>query len=236
MNGSGVKRVVVAIDGPAGAGKSTVAQRLARSLGYVLLDTGAIYRTVALAAVRAGVSLDDDAAVAEVAERLAATGALKLEPAPELGGKGIRVRLDGEDVSSAIRTPDVSLAASRVSSIPAVRTALLELQRAIGADGGVVAEGRDIGTVVFPAAAVKIFLTASVEIRARRRHEELRASGQEIDFEQVREEVELRDQRDSQRAVAPLRQAADAVYVDSTGRDVDELVAELGALVARALG
>jgi len=226
---------VVAIDGPAGAGKSTIAQRLARLLGYVLLDTGAIYRSVALAAVRAGVCLDDDAAVTEVAEHLAATGAIRLEPAPELGGKGIRVRLEGADVSTDIRTPEISLAASRVSSISGVRTALLELQRSIGAEGGVVAEGRDIGTVIFPSAAVKVFLTASVEIRARRRHEELRAAGQDIDFDQVRDEVELRDQRDSQRAVAPLRQAEDAVYVDSTGRDVDELVAELAAIVARAL-
>lgn len=229
------KRIVVAIDGPAGAGKSTVAQRLARALGYVLLDTGAIYRVVALAALRRGVGLDDERAVAEVAETLSATGAIKFEAAPDLGGKGVRVRLDGEDVSEAIRTPDISLAASRVSSIPRVRAALLELQRGAGAEGGIVAEGRDIGTVVFPDAPVKFFLTASVEVRARRRHDELRASGSEVDFAQVMEEVELRDARDSQRAVAPLRQAHDALYVDSSGRDVDELVSELCAVVHRAL-
>lgn len=229
------KRIVVAIDGPAGAGKSTVAQRLARALGYVLLDTGAIYRVVAFSALRRGVSLADERAVADVAEALAATGALKFEPAPELGGKGLRVRLDGEDVSEAIRTPEISLAASRVSSIPRVRAALLELQRCAGADGGVVAEGRDIGTVVFPDAPVKIFLTASVEVRARRRHEELQTSGSDIDFSQVLEEVELRDKRDSQRAVAPLRQAEDALYVDSSDRDIDELVSELCAVVHRAL-
>jgi len=147
----------------------------------------------------------------------------------------LRVLLGGEDISAAIRTPSISLGASCVSSIPAVRSALLELQRAIGANGGVVAEGRDIGTVVFPRAAVKVFLTASVAIRAERRHEELRRAGQDSDLERVLEEVELRDLRDTERAVAPLRQAQDAVLVDSSGRDVDELVEELVALVREAV-
>jgi len=239
MTSGGENRVVVAIDGPAGAGKSTIARKLADTLGYVLLDTGAIYRSVALAAERAGVSWDDEARVTEVAADLARRGGLALQPVPrgtgdEASERGLRVVLEGEDVSAAIRTPSISLGASRISSIPAVRSALLELQRAIGANGGVVAEGRDIGTVVFPQAAVKVYLTASVAIRAERRHEELRRAGQEIDIEKVREEVELRDHRDTERAVAPLRQARDAVLVDSSGREIDELVEELAALVRRA--
>jgi len=234
MSGSAEKRVVVAIDGPAGAGKSTVSQRLAHALGYVLLDTGAIYRTVALATERAGVSWDDELGIAQLTEALALRGAVRLESAPEVGGKGVRVWLDGEDVSAAIRTPSISLGASRVSSIPRVRAALLELQRTLGAGGGVVAEGRDIGTVVFPEAEVKFFLTASVAIRAERRYEELVANGQAADIEKVRQEVELRDRRDSERAVAPLRQADDAVLVDSSGRDVDAIVSELKDIVLRA--
>lgn len=236
MTSGEARRVVVAIDGPAGAGKSTIARKLAESLGYVLLDTGAIYRTVALAAERAGVDWNDEARVAAVAEELARSGGIRLVAASATteGDQGLRVWLSGEDVSAAIRTPSISLGASRISSIPAVRAALLELQRAIGASGGVVAEGRDIGTVVYPKAEVKVFLTASVAIRAERRHEELRRAGQEIPLEKVREEVELRDLRDTERVVAPLRRADDAVLVDSSGRDVDELVGELAELVRRA--
>lgn len=230
------KRIVVAIDGPAGAGKSTVAQRLAQALGYVLLDTGAIYRAVALAAVRAGTAWEDELGVAALTEALTARAGLRLESAPEIGGKGVRVWLDGEDVSTAIRTPHISLGASIVSSVPRVRAALLDLQRALGAEGGVVAEGRDIGTVVFPRAEVKFFLTASVAIRSERRYEELAASGQPTDFDQVRSDVELRDRRDSERAVAPLRQAADAILIDSSAREVDAIVSELKDAVLRWSG
>ncbi len=236
MSGLGEKRMVVAIDGPAGAGKSTVAQRLAQALGYVLLDTGAIYRAVALAAVRAGVAWDDETGVAALTESLTAREGLRLESAPEIGGKGVRVWLDGDDVTSELRTAEISLGASLVSSVPRVRAALLELQRALGASGGVVAEGRDIGTVVFPNANVKFFLTASVAIRSERRYDELMTSGHAADIDQVRGEVELRDRRDSERAVAPLRQAEDAILIDSGGRDVPDIVAELKDAVLRAAG
>jgi cytidylate kinase len=225
------KRIVIAIDGPAGAGKSTVSQLLARALGYVLLDTGALYRAVALAAKREGVAWSDDDRVAAVAEKLARDGALALEAAPEVGGKGLRVMLGGEDVSLAIRTADMSMGASTVSAIPRVRAALLDLQRSIGARGGVVAEGRDIGTVVFPNAEVKFFLTASVAVRADRRHRELLARGEHADVSQVREEVVQRDKQDSERTVAPLRQAEDAVLIDSTGREPEAIVAEMKKLI-----
>jgi CMP/dCMP kinase len=229
-----VKRVVVAIDGPAGAGKSTVAARLARELGYVLLDTGAIYRAVALAAQRDGIDWEDEAAVGALAHRLADGGDIALEPAPDAAppNKGIRVLLRGEDVSAAIRAADISMGASRVSAIPAVRVALLDLQRSLGAGGGVVAEGRDIGTVVFPEAEVKFFLTASVSVRAGRRYDELRGRGFDPNVEEVRRDVVQRDRQDSERPVAPLKQADDAVLVDSTGRDVDDIVAEMKNVVA----
>src|SRR5581483_521642 len=165
---------VVAIDGPAGAGKSTVARALAKRLGYFLLDTGAIYRAVALAASRAGVAFSEATRLAEIARRLP----LRFDPAG-------RVLLDGEDVSQAIRTPEMSQGASTVSAHVPVRDALLELQRQLASTGGCVVEGRDIGTVVLPWAPVKIFLTASPEVRARRRWEELKAKGSTVSFEET---------------------------------------------------
>ena len=223
---AGRAKVVVAIDGPAGAGKSTVTRALTRELGYQLLDTGALYRSVALAASRAGVPLHDEPRVAELA------GSLPIRF--ELDGDVNRVYLDGEDVSEAIRTSEMSEGASVVSALPAVRAALLDLQRDIGRAGGVVAEGRDIGTVVFPDAPVKFFLTASVAERARRRLAELEQRGEITDIETVKAEIERRDHRDSSRGVAPLRQAPDAVLVDSTGRSVDEIVTEMAVAVRRA--
>jgi CMP/dCMP kinase len=222
-----MKRLRVAIDGPAGAGKSTVAKGLADRLGYVLLDTGALYRTVALAAARQGVSWSDDPAVGELAERLVSEGAIQIARS----AAGMQVLYRGEDVSLAIRAPDVSLGASRVSSIPRVRAALLDMQRTAGAVGGVVLEGRDIGTVVFPDAEAKFFLTASPEIRARRRYDELTARGQEVSFEATLGEVVSRDKADSERPVAPLRQADDAVLVDSSNRPVAEIIEEMARLV-----
>lgn len=229
--------LIVALDGPAGAGKSTVARRLAERLGYLLLDTGALYRAVALAAERRGVPWCDEPAVAAVARQLVARGALRLERAertlsPAEGGSGVRVLLDDEDVSAAIRTAEMSRGASQISALPAVREALLEMQRRLGRDGAVVVEGRDIGTVVFPDAPVKFFLTASLEERARRRHQELRATGASVDFEHTLRQVEARDRADRERPVAPLRQAADALRIDSTGRSVDEVVEEMAAVVA----
>lgn len=222
----------VAIDGPAGAGKSTVARRIADRLGFVLVDTGALYRAVALAAKRAGVGWDQEAEVTAIAESLAADHRIAFERHAELG---VRVLLDGEDVSSAIRAPDMSLGASRVSAIGGVRAALLDLQRQAGGGGGVVLEGRDIGTVVFPDAEVKFFLTAGATERAKRRHEELAAKGQPVSFEETLDDVERRDRADSQRAVAPLRQAEDAILIDSSGRDIDDVVGEMVRHIERAM-
>ncbi|MBW2458697.1 MAG: (d)CMP kinase [Deltaproteobacteria bacterium] len=234
---------IVAIDGPAGSGKSTVCKLLAARLGFVLLDTGALYRAVALAAQRAGVDWDDEAGVVAVAAGLADRGELTLEvdPAAPDSSAGTRVLLADENVSAAIRQPDISLGASRVSAFPGVRNALLELQRQLGAPsgpdrGGVVAEGRDIGTVVFPAASVKFFLTASLEVRARRRQAELEQKGVEVDFDQTLKDVADRDERDRTRAVAPLRQADDAQVVDSTGKAIDEVVAAMQRVVEDVLG
>ncbi len=239
-------RLRVAIDGPAGAGKSTVARGLAKRLGYVLLDTGALYRTVALAARRAGLAWDDEAAVGALAQALADEAAIVIEasdtapvslppPSPvasaAVGGSGMRVRFRGDDVSAAIRAPEMSLGASRVSAIPAVRAALLAMQRRAGSEGGVVLEGRDIGTVVLPDAEAKFFLTASPEVRARRRMEELAARGTTMAFEAVLDEVVSRDRADTERPVAPLKQAEDAIFVDSSDRPVDEIIEEMARVV-----
>jgi cytidylate kinase len=222
---------IVAIDGPAGAGKSTAARRLASRLGFAMVDTGAIYRAVALAASRDGIAFDDDARLAQLLPRLR----IRFEPAP---GSGQRVLLDGEDVSAAIRTAPISLGASAVSARPVVRDALLGLQRRLAiAEGnrGAVLEGRDIGTVVFPDAEAKFFLTASAEERARRRHAELRARGEDVPFETVLAEQVQRDRDDSQRAVAPLRPADDALQVDTTGLSLEAVVERLAGEVVRRL-
>jgi cytidylate kinase len=199
--------MVVAIDGPAGAGKSTVARAVARALGFTYLDTGAMYRCVGLAAARRGV------APAEVA------GVVRIE-------LGERVLLDGEDVTEAIRTPEASEGASRAAADPAVREAMVAQQRRIVAVGDWVAEGRDIGTVVAPDAAVKVFLTASPEERARRRAEQIGA-----DVRTVLAEQRIRDERDSTRAHAPLAAAPDAVELDTTGLKLEDVVARVTALV-----
>jgi len=218
------RRIVVAIDGPAGAGKSTVTRRVAAALGYFVLDTGALYRCVALAATRAGVELGDGVEVSRIATDLAARGAIRFLGDPESGQGGQRVLLDDEDVSSAIRTQAVSDAASRVSALPGVRSALLELQRGIGERGGAVVEGRDIGSVVFPNAPAKFFLTATAEERARRRHAELLERGEPASYEKILRDVKERDARDTQREVAPLVRAPDAYEVDSSAMSIEEVV------------
>jgi len=206
---------IVAIDGPAGAGKSTVARQLARRLGFTIIDTGAIYRSVALAAQRAGISWEDDDALARL-----------LDAGLGLTFDGERVLLRGEDVTEAIRTPEITRGASVVSARPVVRQKLLPLQRDLGraAPRGAVLEGRDIGTVVFPDAEVKFFLTASDEARARRRHAELAEKGLSVPLPEVLADQRRRDKDDTERAIAPLKAAPDAVIVDTTGFDLEQVV------------
>jgi cytidylate kinase len=218
----------VAIDGPAGAGKSTVTRKVAERLGYVIVDTGALYRVVALAAEQSGVSFDDEARASALAEALVAENAVQLRR----GADGApQVFLRGQDVSRSIRTQTIGQGASKVSAHPGVRKALLELQRSQGRAGGVVLEGRDIGTVVFPDAEAKFYLTASVEVRAQRRLDELAARGTPPSLQEVLNEVAERDRRDSTRPVAPLRQAEDAKLVDSSSLSIEQVVEQIVAAV-----
>jgi cytidylate kinase len=223
---------IVAIDGPAGAGKSTVARKLAEALGFVLVDTGALYRAVALAAKRAGVAWEDADPVGALARAIVERRGLSFTRDPR---RGVRVVLDGEDVSDAIRAPDMGMGASTVSTHKDVRDALLDLQRQAGREGGVVLEGRDIGTVVFPEAEVKFFLTARPEVRARRRFDELKAKGATVTLEETLADVRRRDDQDTNRPVAPLRQAADALLIDNSDMTIDETVAGMAERV-RARG
>jgi cytidylate kinase len=224
----GRSRPIVAIDGPAGAGKSTVARRLADSLDFVLVDTGAMYRAVALAARKGGVAWSDGEGLGAVARALVGRRALDFRRDRE---RGMRVSLDGDDVTDAIRTPEIGMAASTVSAHAAVRDALLDLQRQAGSAGGVVLEGRDIGTVVFPNADVKFFLTARPDVRARRRFDELTAKGTMVTLEQTLDEVRRRDEQDTTREIAPLRQAPDATLVDSSNMTIERTVERMVALV-----
>jgi len=210
-----VSTPIVAIDGPAGAGKSTVARQLARKLGFNMIDTGAIYRALALAARRSGVAWDDDEGLRQL-----------LDGGLELVFPEDRVILDGHDVTEAIRTPEISRGASVVSARPVVREKLLGLQRELGrsAPRGAVLEGRDIGTVVFPDAQVKFYLTASDEARAQRRWAELSEKGLSLTLQDVLADQRRRDQDDIERTIAPLRAAPDAIQIDTTGIDLDAVV------------
>jgi CMP/dCMP kinase len=224
---------IVAIDGPAGAGKSTAARRVAARLAFAMVDTGAIYRAVALAATGRGVALDDDAALAALLPQVDIRFAAPADP-----GGAQRVFLAGEDVSAEIRTPAISLGASKVSGRPVVRAGLLDLQRRLAlapGNAGAVLEGRDIGTVVFPDADAKFFLTATPEERARRRHAELAARGDRSSYDEVLADQLRRDRDDSQRAVAPLRPAADAIVLDTSALPLDDVVATLVAETERRL-
>jgi len=219
-----MKRLIIAIDGPVGSGKSTVARRVAEMLGYLHLDSGAMYRAVALGAARTGVSLDDAAGLMAVA-----CGArIDLE----MNGAARHVFLDGEDVTEALRGAEMSQQASRVALVPGVRRVLVGHQQRMGAAGGIVVEGRDIGTVVFPHADLKVFLDADVEVRARRRLLEYEQKGQPTELPRMIKEVEERDHRDRDRAASPLRRAADAVYMDCSAMEAEE-VARLIAMLAR---
>ncbi len=210
-----MKYISVAIDGPSGAGKSTLARQAAKQLGYLYVDTGAIYRTVALSAVRAGIDPAD-------APRLIPT-LEGLDIRLDYGADGLQhMYLNGEDVSQAIREHAISQHASTVSAIPQVRAFLLDLQRALARNNNVIMDGRDIGTVVLPEAQVKLFLTAAPEARARRRHLELCQRGQDTPFETVLQDIIRRDEQDTNRAIAPLRQAPDAVLVDTTHLDLEQ--------------
>lgn len=208
--------ISIAIDGPAGAGKSTIAKRLSADFGYIYVDTGALYRAVGLYALRQGLTRLD----AETVPPLLPHVVVELK----FVDKAQRVFLNGEDVSEAIRKNEVSMAASDVSAIPAVREFLFDLQRKIAEENNIVMDGRDIGTVVLPDADAKIFLTASPEVRAHRRHLELKEKGQDVDYQQLLEEIKQRDHNDSTRAIAPLRQAEDAVRVDSSELTLEEAI------------
>ncbi|GAC69736.1 (d)CMP kinase [Gordonia soli] len=220
---------VIAIDGPAGTGKSSVSRLLGERVGAHYLDTGAMYRAATLAVLRAGASLDDAEAIADTVERSEIT----LIPAADGGST---VLLDGADVSGPIRSDEVTAAVSAVSAVAAVRSKLVALQREQADESLVVVEGRDIGTVVFPDARVKIFLTATAQARAERRHEQNRAAGRSSDLDEVLAAVNKRDHLDSTRAVSPLRAADDAITVDTSDLTLDQVLDELTALVRSRIG
>jgi CMP/dCMP kinase len=211
------RRIVIAIDGPAASGKSTTARLVAERLGYMHIDTGAMYRAVTLKVLRSGIPLDDESGIARLMESTHV----------ELRGENgeIRVLLDGEEVTEKIRTPEVTRAVSAVSSLRDVRRAMVREQRSMGREGGIVLDGRDIGTVVFPDAECKFFMVAGIEERARRRRDELVAAGVRADLDQMRREIEERDRLDSTRTESPLRKADDAVPIDTSDLSIEQQVA-----------
>ncbi len=206
--------IKIAIDGPSGAGKSSLSRKAAEALGFLYIDTGALYRAIGLAAIRSGIATDDSPAIAALTSSISVT----LQPTPD----GQQVFLNGENVTGLIRTEQVSTYASAVSAVPEIRAFLLDTQRRLAAEQNVIMDGRDIGTVVLPDAQLKIFLTASPEARARRRLDELQARGEAADFETVYRDLVARDQRDTERAVAPLVQSPDAVRLDTTDNSFEQ--------------
>jgi cytidylate kinase len=219
--------IVVAVDGPSGAGKSTITRLLARRLGYLYLDTGAMYRTVALLAKRGGIAVDADGELDALCS--------SLDIAFERENGNFRIIANGEDVSALIRTPEISLLTSRVSARKVVRDHMQRLQRRLGEEGGVILEGRDIGTAVFPDAEAKFFLSASVEERGRRRYLELKEKGEDVSLETTIREVAERDAQDEQREHAPLRRAGDAVDVDSTGLTIEQVLDAMERVISDRL-
>src|SRR5512135_1213122 len=219
------KKLVIAIDGPSGAGKSTLARLLASRLGYIYIDTGAMYRAVGWKAKREGIDPDDEGALADLCRRTEVT--IKLDASDP------RFYVDGRDVSGEIRTPEMGMMASAVSKSRAVRERLLVLQRELGKNGGVVMDGRDIGTIVFPDADVKFYLDASAEERGRRRYLELRAKGMDVDRARITQEIEERDKQDSGREIAPIKQADDALLIDSSSMSIDEVLNRMVSEIAK---
>lgn len=219
--------IAIAIDGPAGAGKSTIARAVAEQLGYIYVDTGALYRTIGLYMLRNGISIEDPLAIEENILNV------KIDLAFVDGNQ--RVVLCGDDVTDCIRTPEVSMAASAVSAVPKVREALLELQKSIAKKNNVVMDGRDIGTVVLPDAQVKIFLTASLEERARRRCTELQQKGTPTEYNEVIDDMKQRDYQDSNRAIAPLKPAADSVIIDTSKLDLKQSIEKMMSIINQNL-
>ena len=214
---------VIAIDGPGGSGKGTIAMRLAAELGWHLLDSGALYRLVAVAAMERDVAADDEQALGELAANLGAEF--------ETAEQGTVVRLDGEDVTDRLRSEAASALSSRVAALPAVRAALVRRQRAFRRPPGLVADGRDMGTVIFPDAQLKIFLTASAEARAERRYKQLKEKGESVNLSRLFRDIEKRDERDRSRAVSPLKPAADAHIIDSTELSINEVLQKIRVLL-----
>lgn len=217
-----MKKIVVAIDGPAGAGKSTIAKLVAERLGYAYIDTGAMYRSVAWRFLQTGQTFDET-----FISQLANTMVIQFRPEARVN----RVFVDGQEVTDAIRSAEVTANVSRVAAIGAVRAAMVEQQRRMGDAGGVLMDGRDIGTVVFPNAQLKIFLTASVEERAQRRYKELLAKGEQVDLAQLQQDIANRDKQDSERAIAPLRQAEDALLLDTSHMNIEQVTEKILQLV-----
>lgn len=215
---------VITIDGPSGSGKGTLSQMLARRLGYHLLDSGALYRLVALAAMKKGIDLDSEEAVSEVAAGLDVVFSLEND-------ESAQILLEGVKVTDAIRQEAVSMAASKVAAYPDVRAALLERQRGFAIEPGLIADGRDMGTTVFPNAKVKLFLTASAEARAERRYKQLCIKGEAVDMAELVRDIRERDERDSNRAISPLKPADDAVVIDSTAMTIDEVFTKMLAAI-----
>jgi len=221
---------VITVDGPSGVGKGTISQLLARHLGWHLLDSGALYRLTGLAARRQGVDLEESAAVAEVAR------SLPVEFLPQPGAGGVRILLEGEEVDDAIRTEQAGDDASRVAALPAVREALLARQRAFLRAPGLVADGRDMGTTVFPEAPAKIFLDATADVRARRRHKQLMEKGLDANLSSLSAEIAARDRRDRTRSASPLRPAEDAVVIDTSELGIDEVFQQVLSLCRARCG
>jgi cytidylate kinase len=219
--------VVITIDGPSGSGKGTLSQMLARHLGYHLLDSGALYRLVALAAMKKGIDLSDETSVTQVAAELDVKFSLE-------NNKSAQILLQGTEVTEAIRTESIGMGASQVAAYPDVRAALLERQRAFAIAPGLVADGRDMGTTVFPDAQAKLFLTASAEARAERRYKQLTAKGVLVDMVELIKDIHERDERDSKRSISPLKPADSAVIIDSTSLSIDEVFSSMLAAIKAA--